>query len=197
MADENNSWWKGLFNWGNTGGLTLKADYLTPLSKAKGMISGTNTYLNGDGTATKFVSRGKDVTVPVNELTGIDANTTIIGADGKSYNINPAGNSGLQQGLSYGLAGLQALSGLANAYIGYKNYKLARDQFGFEKAAMNRNIANQAKVINNTYDNAAQVAAGMIGARDSAGNYGMTNQEVVDRYAANAEKKHVDGSKVG
>ena len=102
-----------------------------------------------------------------------------------------------QKGLGYGLAGLQALSGLMNAYTGYKNYKLAKEQFGFEKAAMNRNIANQAKVINNTYDNAAQVAAGMIGAKDSAGNYGMTNQEVVDRYAANAEKKHVDGSKVG
>jgi hypothetical protein len=94
-------------------------------------------------------------------------------------------------------SGLNALSGLANAYLGFKNYSLAKKQFGFEKAAINRNIANQAKIINNTYDNAAQVAAGMIGGRDSAGNYGMTNQEVVDRYAANAEKKHVDGSKVG
>ena len=101
-----------------------------------------------------------------------------------------------QQGLGYGLAGLQALTGLANAFIGYKNYKLAKKQFGFEKEVMNRNIANQAKIINNTYDNAAQVAAGMIGARDNAGNYGLTNQEVVDRYAANAEKKHVDGSRV-
>ena len=102
-----------------------------------------------------------------------------------------------QQGLGYGLAGLQALSGLANAFLGYKNYKLAKKQFGFEKAAINRNIANQAKIINNAYDNAAQVAAGMIGGRDNIGNYGMTNQEVVDRYAANAEKKHVDGSRVG
>ena len=102
-----------------------------------------------------------------------------------------------QQGLGYGLAGLQALTGLANAFIGYKNYKLAKKQFGFEKEVMNRNIANQAKIINNTYNNAAQVAAGMIGAKDSAGNYGMTSQDVVDRYAANAEKKHVDGSRVG
>ena len=111
-------------------------------------------------------------------------------------NIPVSNNNGLtwQQGLNYGLAGLQALSGLANAYTGYKNYQLAKQQFGFEKAAMNRNIANQAKIINNAYDNAAQVAAGMVGAKDNAGNYGMTNQEVVDKYAANAEKKHVDGS---
>ena len=120
---------------------------------------------------------------------------------GSNASVTPtgAGTNGMtwQQGLGYGLAGLQALSGLANAFIGYKNYKLAKEQFGLEKAAMNRNIANQAKVINNAYDNAAQVAAGMIGARDSAGNYGMTNQEVVDKYAANAQKKHVDGSRVG
>lgn len=102
-----------------------------------------------------------------------------------------------QQGLAYGLAGMRALSGLANAFLGYKNYKLAKKQFGFEKDLMNRNIANQAKVINNTYDNAAQVAAGMIGGVDNAGNYGMVNQDIVNRYATNAEKKHVDGSRVG
>lgn len=115
------------------------------------------------------------------------------------YNPNFGSGSGFnwQKGLSYGLAGLEALSGLANAFLGYKNYKLAKDQFGFEKAAMNRNIANQAQVINNAYDNAAQVAAGMIGGVDSAGNYGMVNQDIVNRYAANAEKKHVDGSRVG
>ena len=200
VGENNSSWWgnlKGLFNWGNTGGLVAKPDYLAPLNKTTGMIAGTNIHLNGDGTYTKFASRSQDITGPVSELTGIGADTTIIGADGKSYGIDPAGNSGWQKGLGYGLAGLQALSGLMNAYTGYKNYKLAKEQFGFEKAAMNRNIANQAKVINNTYDNAAQVAAGMIGSVDNAGNYGMTNQEVVDRYTANAEKKHVDGSKVG
>lgn len=92
--------------------------------------------------------------------------------------------------------GLNALSGLANAYLGFKNYGLAKDQFGFAKAATNRTIANQAKQINNAYDNAAQVAAGMIGGTDAYGNYGMTNQEVVDRYAAKAKEKHVDGSAI-
>ena len=97
---------------------------------------------------------------------------------------------------------LQGLSGLANAYMGHKNYKLAKKQFGFQKGLANRNLANQAKVINNTYDNAAQVAAGMIGggsynpATDSQGNYGMTDQAIVDRYAQKAKEKHVDGSPV-
>ena len=149
-------------------------------------------------------------TSPINTSTyGFSVNPTRVANNGtwsidlfgSNTPVTPTntGTNGMtwQQGLGYGLAGLQALSGLANAFIGYKNYKLAKKQFGFEKDVMNRNIANQAKVINNAYDNAAQVAAGMVGAKDNAGNYGMTNQEVVDRYAANAEKKHVDGSRVG
>ena len=94
-------------------------------------------------------------------------------------------------------AGLQGLSGLASAYTGFKALQQAQDQFDFQKKLANRNIANQAKVINNTYDNAAQVAAGMIGGRDSSGNFGMTDQAIVDRYARKAKDKHVDGSSIG
>ena len=90
--------------------------------------------------------------------------------------------------------GIQGLSGLANAYMGYKNYQLAQEQFKFQKGLARRNLANQAKIINNTYDNAAQVAAGMIGGRDSSGNYGFTNQDVVNRYSNAAKDKHVSGT---
>lgn len=90
--------------------------------------------------------------------------------------------------------GLQGLGGLANAYMGYKNYQLAQDQFNFQKGLARRNLANQAKIINNTYDTAAQVAAGMIGGKDSAGNYGFTNREIIDRYASAAKDKHVSGT---
>ena len=92
--------------------------------------------------------------------------------------------------------GLQALSGLANAYMGYKNYGLAKDQFNFQKGLANRNLANQAKVINNAYDNAAQVAAGMIGGRDNSGNYGMTSADIVNKYSNKAKEQHVDGSAI-
>ena len=99
-------------------------------------------------------------------------------------------------------SGLQGISGLAQAFVGMKNYELAQQQFKYQKGLANRNLANQAKIINNTYDNAAQVAAGMIGggsynpATDSQGNYGMTDQAIVDRYAQKAKEQHVDGSPV-
>ena len=97
---------------------------------------------------------------------------------------------------------LQGLGGLAGAYTAYKGLQLAKDQFSYQKGLANRNLANQAKIINNSYDNAAQVAAGMIGggsynpATDSQGNYGMTDQAIVDRYAQKAKEQHVDGSPI-
>jgi hypothetical protein len=122
-------------------------------------------------------------------------------ADPKSTLYNPTqSNSGFglnTETLGTVFSGLNALSGLANAYLGFKNYSLAKKQFGFEKAAINRNIANQAKIINNAYDNAAQVAAGMVGGRDAQGNFGYTDPAIVERYAKKAEEKHVDGNKVG
>lgn len=175
----------GLFNWG---GNKVFAPAMNVPANFDGVQIGNTGYFIENGMATNLAGDTK----PLSDFNG----QSVIGVDGKTATLNSGGNA-WQQGLGYGLAGLQALSGLMNAYTGYKNYKLAKEQFGFEKAAMNRNIANQAKVINNAYDNAAQVAAGMIGARDSAGNYGMTSQDVVDRYAANAEKKHVDGSRIG
>lgn len=92
--------------------------------------------------------------------------------------------------------GLQGLSGLAQAFVGMKNYELAQQQFKYQKGLANRNLANQAKIINNTYDNAAQVAAGMIGSKDAGGNYGFTDQAIVDDYAKKAKEKHVDGSAI-
>ena len=129
-------------------------------------------------------------------MTGYNPNT-----DTSATITNPNGGGGLF-GLNAGTlgaigAGLQGLSGLASAYTGFKALQQAQDQFDFQKKLANRNIANQAKVINNTYDNAAQVAAGMIGGRDSSGNFGMTDQAIVDRYARKAKDKHVDGSSIG
>lgn len=59
--------------------------------------------------------------------------------------------------------GVQALAGLANAYMGYKNYGLAKDQFNFTKAAANRDVANQARLINNEIQNAGEVGMGLAG----------------------------------
>lgn len=59
--------------------------------------------------------------------------------------------------------GVEAASGLANAYLGYKNYGLAKDQFGFTKALANRNIANQASEYNTGLQNAGEVGMSLAG----------------------------------
>ena len=136
-----------------------------------------------------------------NDMNGLQGTTL----DGQAFRFGGQEPTGLSNAMGYIGAGadiLQGISGLAGAYMGYKNYKLAKEQFGFQKGLANRNLANQAKVINNTYDNAAQVAAGMIGggsynpATDTQGSFGMTDQAVVDKYAEKAKEKHVDGSPI-
>ena len=101
--------------------------------------------------------------------------------------------------LGKGLTGLANIGlGIGQSFLGLQNYRLAkkqlglaREQFAFEKGLANRNIANQAKLINTQYDNAAQVAAGMMGSG------GMTNQAIVDRYAQKAKEQYVDASPIG
>lgn len=143
----------------------------------------------------------RDFSVEYPSQTGIDFDALYdqSGLASKDFTFNPQSQSGFgwnNKTLGTVFGGVQALAGLANAYLGYKNYQLAKQQFGFQKGLANRNLANQAKIINNAYDNAAQVAAGMVGSRDSYGNYGMTNQAIVDKYAAKAKEKHVDGSAI-
>lgn len=99
--------------------------------------------------------------------------------------------------LSAGAGILQGLAGLRQAQIAEQQLGLAKKQFGFQKGLANRNIANQARMINNQYDSSAQVAAGMIGGVDANGNYGMTDPSVVARYSQAARDKHVDGSAIG
>lgn len=131
-----------------------------------------------------------------NGMTGTLGDQSLtLGTQGSSW-----GNTASMIGAGAGI--LQGLGGLASAYTAYKGLQLAKDQFKYQKGLANRNLANQSKVINNSYDNAAQVAAGMIGGgsynptTDSQGNYGMTDQAVVDRYAQKAKEKHVDGSPI-
>lgn len=108
--------------------------------------------------------------------------------------MNTGGNSfGLADGISAGLGGLQALGGLANTFLGFQNYRLAKKQFGFEKAAYNRNLSNQAQLINNQIDAAANISAqlGYNPTASSASNQ-ASRQQIMD----NANKTKVDGSKI-
>jgi len=71
--------------------------------------------------------------------------------------------------------------------LGKQNLALGREKFGFEKALANRNIANQAKIINNQYNNAARMSAALMG-----GDPALTQQ-----YLQKTQQKHVDASPVG
>ena len=116
---------------------------------------------------------------------------------------NTGGNWGNITGMVGAGAGiLQGLSGLTSAYSAYKGLQLAKEQFKYQKGLANRNLTNQAKIINNSYDNAAQASAGLIGGgsydptKDTQGSYGMTDPAIVERYAQEVKKKYVDGSPI-
>ena len=133
--------------------------------------------------------------------TSTQAFTNALNLDSSSLYDQLAGSNGFGLGDITGLVGagagvLQGLGGLANAYMGYKNYGLAKKQFGFQKGLANRNLANQAKTINNAYSNAAQVAAGMIGGTDASGNFGFTDPSIVKKYQEEAKKQYVDSSPI-
>lgn len=56
---------------------------------------------------------------------------------------------------------LQGIGGLASAYMGYKQYGLAKDAFKFNKGLANRNLATQGQLLNQEmYDRKARELAG-------------------------------------
>lgn len=84
--------------------------------------------------------------------------------DTGSLGTTPENSSWLNAGnIETGVKGLSAAAGLAGAYLGNKNYKLAKDMFGFEKAATNRAIQNQASEYNTGLQNAGEVGMGLAG----------------------------------
>lgn len=192
MTQSNTNFLTGLVDFFKPKPKTIINAYKPSTNTVKGFVEGTNIQLHGNGKFTDYgASRSSTSTGNVSDL-NLDGKTILL-EDGTSMKVGDSGMS-WQDGLGLAAQGLQSLSGLYNAYTGYKNYQLAKKQFAFEKAAMNRNIANQAKIINNTYDNAANIAADMFGNRDAQG---MLSQEVKDKFAAHARSQHVDGSKIG
>lgn len=145
---------------------------------------------------------GNSADIGNNALGILNTNPTASSGFGASL----GGLGGILGGLSslgnLALGGLQAFTGLQNVRLGQQALKNAQQQFKFEKAYANRNLANQAKTINNQYNNAAEVAAGMIGsgsynpATDSKGSYGLTDPKIVQQYRDRAKNQHVDGSPI-
>jgi len=156
---------------------------LADLANRGSMFDNTD-YSNG---MFRYPSSNNDIDSMYRDIANTNTSTPSTSSSGFGWNTNTLGVVA---------GGLQGVSGLAQAFVGMKNYELAQQQFKYQKGLANRNLANQAKIINNTYDNAAQVAAGMIGGKDVSGNYGFSNQAIVDDYAKKAKEKHVDGSPI-
>ena len=106
------------------------------------------------------------------------------------FQFNQAGgpNSGitLPENEGFSLGDYTKLgTGIANAYLGYEGLQLGKDQFGFAKGSFNKNLANQAKLINNQMENQERARRGFGG--------GSTDQADLDAYLA---PKKVSGAPV-
>ena len=71
-----------------------------------------------------------------------------------------------QQG--YLIPGLQTLSGLANAYTGYKALGLAEDQFNFAKNQSNRDFTSQAQTYNTELEDRQRARLSQTGGYDTS-----------------------------
>ena len=98
---------------------------------------------------------------------------------------NSINGFGQQGGFGTGLSGvgniMGGLSGLAGAYVGYKQLGLAEDQFDFTKDITNRNLFNQAQITNATMrdrQNARIGSAGTANAPYQASNKYMARNQV-------------------
>lgn len=133
---------------------------------AEGLSNWYNNLTSGYGGAGNYgyVQDGSGGYVGVNQDAFNAVQDPSIKMTSTEYSKSGLGNSsgGLASLGSIGTA-VQGLSGLANAYLGYKNYGLAKDQFGYEKALSNANLYNQGTLVNNQLDKSAQVGNALAG----------------------------------
>jgi len=119
-----------------------------------------------------------------NMLFGVDKNGN------RSYaGVLPQQQSAFATGLQTGADVVNAGAAVMNAYTGWKGLGLAEDQFNFSKESTNRDVANQAKIINDEFANRNDVGLAL-------GGGAMTPAEIAAS-KANVAKKYVDGSSIG
>lgn len=173
--------------------MAVKPDALKKIKDMRGLASAPQGYASGPYSTVSTavaepMSQAWGNAVPqaygFKSVAGVPKNTMVTnsaplqGLQGSSYyytnpetNMTSSGDLNAPEGSSWlnadnmkmGAQGLQALSGLANAYMGYKNYGLAKDQFNFEKALANANYVNAAKAYNTDLTNAANVGLALGG----------------------------------
>lgn len=77
---------------------------------------------------------------------------------------------------------LGAVSGVAQAYLAYKNYELSKEKFSAEKAAMNANYTSQAMGYNTGLQNSSEVGLAL-------GGSVMSPQQIAERKAYTNSRK--------
>lgn len=113
------------------------------------MNTGFNEYYLGNNTYGYVDSNNPHVM-----LNGEGQKIGIQGPNGnwvfENAKVNPNAQSSLANNIAqYGGLALDTLGALGNLYMGNKMYSLAKDQFNFQKAFANRNLANSMKTYNN------------------------------------------------
>lgn len=86
------------------------------------------------------------------------------------------------------MQGLGAAAGLWQAYNAWNQNQLLQDQLDFQKDYANRSLANQAKMVNNAYDSANNIAIGM--------NDTLTPAQKQAR-KEDVKRLYIDGSPIG
>ena len=107
---------------------------------------------------------------------------------------SPFWGNGTPQNPGMVIPGLQAFSGLANAYLGYKNLGLSEDQFALGKDQYNRDLANQAQVYNTQLSNGYSQGLRQSGQYDTSTPEGAKAFE--EALAAYVNNNRVDGSAI-
>jgi len=85
-------------------------------------------------------------------------------------------------GLQKITAGLGLAQGLANAWLGYQQNRLARDNFNFQKGIMNTNLANQIASYNTALEDRIR---GRYSAREQEANPNLVNDYLEQNRAVN------------
>lgn len=81
---------------------------------------------------------------------------------------------------------IKALTGLANTYIGYENYRLGKESFNFNKNLANTNLSNQAKLNNYNLTNRTDIGLAI----------GSYTPEQAANYKKSMEKYYIPETKL-
>ena len=104
----------------------------------------------------------------------------------------PAFNTGSTTGQNV-MGGINAFSGLANAYMGYKNYGLARDQLDENRKQFDLNFNSQAGLVNNQLADQFALRQDSANANNRGMDFGTQAQYLEDRGVRGADGQVVGG----